>query len=193
MSIQITESLFKALNAAMLEAADIDLIEKQLAARKDDNRKFLLDFMTGLAVTADLINKILPGVSTQNRTIPQLDEAATLSYALHPDNFAHAAPLLSVRSDCVAVVIAAAMQDERLRSIFELNKSGAQAAARNGSHVGLPVIGIDEQTIVAVKVKDLKTGDALRAMFEVVDDPVIIVTPVAESETPADTSAELDF
>jgi len=127
------------------------------------------------------VNKVVPGISTQNRITPKLDESETLKYALHPDNFAHAAPLLSVRSDCVAVVIAAAMNDERLRSIFELNKAGAQAAARAGSHVGLPVFGIEEQTIVAVRIKDIKTGDALREMFEIVPD-----APQSMSEMLAD-------
>lgn len=190
MSIQITESTFKALDAALREAADIDLAEKQLAARKDANRKFLLDFMTSLNVPAADVNKVVPGVSTQNRITPKLDEAETLKYALHPDNFAHAAPLLSVRSDSVAVVIAAAMQDERLRSIFELNKSGAQAAARAGSHVGLPVLGVEEQTIVAVRIKDIKTGDALREVFEVVPDAPQSLEDIEETVR---HSAELDF
>lgn len=190
MVIQITETELKALNAALIEAADIDLRTKQLAISKDANRQFLLDFLTGLNVPADQINKVVPGVSTQNKTTPKLDASAALAYALNPENFAHSAPLLSVRADCVGVVIAAAMTDERLRPIFELNMSGAQAAVRNGSHVGLPVIQIMTETAVAVRVLDLKTGDALREMFEVVPD----VNPTPDALIiEAAQAPELDF
>jgi hypothetical protein len=166
----ITESELKALDAALKDAADIDLQERTLADRKASNRAAIVSVVETLSIPDDLRNKVIPGISFQHRTTPRLDEQAVLEFALKPENFAHAAPLLKVRQDSVGMVISAAMQDDRLRAIFEVNMAGAQAAVRTGSHVGLPVGGIDEAVIVAVKAKDLQFGPALADKFDVVPD-----------------------
>lgn len=190
----ITETQFKSLDAALREAADIDRMKQELEKRDKANRAELLEVLTSLAVPADQINKVVPGLSTQVRETVKLDEDAALAWATHPDNFAHAASVLSVRADSVGVVIAAAMQDERLRPIFELNATGAKKAAREGVFVGFPVASITENTLAVIRVKDIKTGDALREVFEVIPDDILADAPPADKPVKTDAeSAELDF
>ena len=80
------------------------------------------------------------------------------------------APLLKVRKDAVGVVIAAAMNDPRLKGVFELDKTGAEKAARECTHVGLPHGEPVATEVIALKPQDIVTGEVLAAKFIVVPE-----------------------
>lgn len=168
MSFVITASQLDRLNAALATA-------KAVAARKElldkDDRANRAE-LTALYTEIGLDNKIVSGLSLSVRTTIQIDESAVLAYALDDANFPHAAPLLNVRKDAVGVVISAAMQDERLKGVFELDKTGAQKAAREGTHVGLPHGEPVEVPTVVIRPQDIVTGDVLASKFVVVADDV---------------------
>lgn len=166
MSYQLTASQLATLDAMMREELADAQKEAELKTRKDARRAALQELFD----FAGLDNKAVAGVVIQTKTDIVFDEAEALAYALDELNFAHAAPLLAVRKDAVGVVIAAAMNDDRLKGVFELDKTGYKAAARNASHVGLPVTGATEQKIVAITLKNVKTGDELARDFVIVAD-----------------------
>lgn len=163
---QITASQLAALDALLREEVADAKVEAELKERKDARRASI----EALMAEAGFDNKAVPGVTIQNRSDFLIDETAALAYALEPENFAHSAPLLSVRSDAVGVVIAEAMKNERLLGVFELNKTGYKAAARTGSHINMPIGAPIETRVIAISQKNIKTGDDLAAGFVVVAD-----------------------
>lgn len=165
---QISTSQLDRLSAALNDARRIAADKNDLDRRDKDNRAALNDLYAEIG----LDNKIVPGLSLSVRTTIQIDENAVLAYALDDNNFPHAAPLLTVRKDAVGVVIAAAMNDDRLKGVFELDKPGAQKAAREGTHVGLPHGEPVEVPTVVIRPQDIVTGEALAAKFVVVADAV---------------------
>lgn len=164
---QITASQLARLNAALADAHRVAEQKAQLEAEDRAAREALTELYAELG----LDNKAVPGLSQSIRTTIQIDENAVLAYALHNANFAHAAPLLKVRKDAVGVVISAAMNDDRLKGVFELDKTGAEKAAREGSHVGLPHGEPVEIPTIVLKPRDFVTGEMLAAKFIVVADP----------------------
>jgi hypothetical protein len=163
---QITELQLDRLNAALNDAKRLAAEKLDLERRDKDNRAALNDIFEEIG----LDNKTVPGLSKSVRTSVQIDENAVLAYALDDANFPHAAPLLTVRKDAVGVVIAAAMNDDRLKGVFELDKTGAQKAAREGTHVGLPHGEPQEMAVIALRPQDIVTGEALAAKFTIVPD-----------------------
>jgi hypothetical protein len=72
------------------------------------------------------------------------------------------------------VVIAAALTDPKFRGVLTVDKTGAEAVAREGKLVGMPVKALETQRVIAVTAKNLKTGQALADVFEVVDSPLML-------------------
>ncbi len=141
---QITIDLLHALDVASREAADIDMAEKRLEKRKDENRaRFLelLDALTASGVSPDDLSKTVPGVVLQTKIKPHLDLDAVLAWALQDDNLMTATPVLTV--------------DKR--------------------HVGV---------VIAVTAKNLKTGQALADVFEVVDSPLMLAARAGAEHHP---------
>jgi hypothetical protein len=163
---QINAQQLARLNAALSDALAISAEKEALDKRDKDNRATLTELYREIGLN----NKIVPGLSLSVRTAIQIDENAVLAYALDDSNFPHAAPLLKVRKDAVGVVIAAAMNDNRLKGVFELDRTGAEKAAREATHVGLPHGEPVATEVIALKPQDIVTGEALAAKFTVVPE-----------------------
>jgi hypothetical protein len=143
--------------------------------------------MDELIKAAELVNSdnrtACAGVVVQGKQTVKYDTDGALAWALAPENFPAAAPLLQVRKDSISVLVGLAMQDPNLKGVFELNKAGFDAAVRNKTHVGLPPAEIEEKDVIAITLKSLKLGDDLRAQFEVIADPE---PAQPQDETPVD-------
>jgi len=161
----VSASQFDRLNAALAEARRISDKKADIEQQDRDNRALLTELFTEM----NLDNKAVSGLSMSVRTTYLIDDNAVLAYALDDANFPHAAPLLNVRKDAVGVVISAAMNDERLKGVFELDKAGAQAAAREGSHVGLPHGEPIIKPTIAIRPLDIVTDHLLAGKFEIVE------------------------
>jgi len=169
MTFQITASQLDRLSSALDTAKAIAKVKEDIDKSDRANRAEL----TALYNEIGLDNKAVSGLSLSVRTTIQIEESAVLAYALDDANFPHAAPLLNVRKDAVGVVISAAMQDERLKGVFELDKPGAQKAAREGTHVGLPHGEPVEVPTIVIRPQDIVIGSALAAKFTVVADAAL--------------------
>ncbi len=160
---QITTLQLARLNDALRDALQIAAEKDALDKRDKDNRAALTELYREIGLT----NKAVPGLSLSVRTSILIDENAVRQYALADANFPHAAPPLKVRKDAAGVVIAAAMNDQRLKGVFELDKTGAEKAAREATHVGLPHGEPAATEVTALKPQDTLTGEALAAKFAV--------------------------
>jgi len=167
----VTESQYQKLDALLREAATIDADEKRLSEKKDANRAALAE----LIKTAELVNAdnrtACAGVVVQSKQSVKFDPDSALAWALAPENFPAATPLLQVRQDSISTLVGLAMQDPNLKSVFELNKAGYESAVRGKTHVGMPPAEIEDKEVIAITMKALKLGDELRAQFEVIPDP----------------------
>lgn len=165
---QLTESQYQALNALLREAVAIDAQEKALAERKEANRAALRD------LCAPMVNgesrTPAAGLQVKTRRVVRFNPEEALAWALAPENFPAAAPMLSLRKDAISTIVALALQDANLKAAFELNKAGYEAAVREKTHVGLPFAAVDEIQEVSITVKAVQLDDALRGQFEIVPD-----------------------
>jgi len=161
----ITTTQFEHLNALLQERRLIDLEKADLDQRDAGNRTAILNLMDEIG----LDNRAVPGVMVKVTTDVQIDESEVLAWALADANFAHAAPVLTVSKNAIGIVIEKAMHDERLKSVFEMDKTGAKKAAREGMYLDMPVAGVQESRSVAITSRSLKTGDELAECFTVVE------------------------
>jgi hypothetical protein len=163
---QITESQLATLDAIMREElADAEL-ETKLKERKEVRRASLLAVMEA----AGFDNKALAGVTIRTTTDVTINEPEVLAWAMQDDNYMHAAPVLSLKKAALGSVLALVKDDPKRVGFFEVDKTGAKRAAREGSYVGFPIVGQTEERVIAITLKDVVIGDALAAKFTVMPD-----------------------
>lgn len=165
---QLTERQFVRLNLLLKEAQGIEADEKRISERKDANRAAIAELIREAGLVNAEDRTAAPGVVVQSKRGVKYSPDTALNWALAPENFPTAAPMLSVRRDSMAAVIALAMMDDKLKAVFELYKPGYESAVREQTHVGIPFEDITENEIISISLKNVKTGTELREQFEIV-------------------------
>lgn len=174
MSLQITESQYDRLQTALANAQRIAQAQAELEKQDAENRALLLELFNETGAS----NKDIPGIELAVTTDIKFDDTEALTWALNDANYMQAASILNVRASATGSVLAMVKDDPKRAGFFEVNKTGYKKAAREGLFIGLPITGEVTTQVLRLTKKDLLSGDALRAKFEVVPDP----EPEAEQE-----------
>lgn len=166
MEYQITASQLADLDALLREEQADAKTEALLKTRKEERRAKLLAIMED----AGFDNKSIPGVLIKTTTDVVINESEILAWAMQDENYMHAAPIVNVKKEAVGGVLVLVKDDPKRNGFFEVDKTGAKRAAREGTYVGFPIVGATEERSVSITLKDVVTGDALAAKFTVVPE-----------------------
>jgi hypothetical protein len=179
----LTESVFANINDALTIILNEEAVIKAASAKIAEQKAQLARYQDLLK---DKDGKsVLPGVTFPMNSEVETNYEAVLSWALADRDRALAmASVLTISKEARFTVVQKAVSgDDALKQILALDTSAYNASVKDGNPFGRlpeqPPFEIVKKPGVSITMKNVKTGDALRAALPIVAAPVASVATVA--------------